>query len=291
MQKPITKPIETLSSPQEELKSSGVDWRGSAAGAMALFARRLRKRRDDFGWTQAEASRRIKVNLRTYQYWENGEKPPRPSLLARIAGEMEVPPGYFFDENWKPLVIRDLAQIVDREQFCAEFWIMKTGKPFVSAEHPETRLKMIDSILSYKVHFFFVFAAPLQTGLPGDASASFQSFLADIEGRDPKQQDLLRPFVTGLPIQDVKDAYELGLCDDWMAFVLAVYNQSGERKYSKSIDVWIEFSRETGKGLGKTDKEGLWVELSRDEARTWYARRKNILNGLQLKTSNTTGAS
>ena len=243
-----------------------------------LFSERLKEKRNELGWSQKEAANNFHVDLRSYQYWETGEKLSWVTRLTTIAQTMGVSVAYFFDEEWMPsLRLRDVEDIVRREACCSDFWVMKTGKRFLGAQDPATRGTMFDVMLHNKVNFHFVFAAA-DSGLPGDACASFEWFYSELE-KHGKAADL-RKHVEGLAIPDETTAFRLGLCDDWMAFVLAQYNAEGRRKFGRPIDVWIEFARAASKGPGRRSQEGLWIELDPDEARSWQQRRDSILKAL-----------
>jgi len=244
-----------------------------------LFAERLKQKRNELGWSQAETADTVELNLRSYQYWERAENLDWVDRLAKVAEKMGVSVAYFFNQKWLPLLpLRNAEEIVGREECCSDFWVMKTGKKFM-AENPSIREKMLNFMLNNKVNFHFVFAAP-SSGLPGDACASFELFCGEVEKH--KSATALRKHIEGRSIPDEATAFKLGLSDHWMTFVLAQYNAEGRKKFKRPIDVWIEFAREATASSGGRAQEYLWVELDLDEARSWHQRREPILKSLPI---------
>ena len=49
------------------------------------FSGDIRKAREDKGWTQQKVAEAVSVDVRTYQYWEEGHKAPRlPSFFKLV---------------------------------------------------------------------------------------------------------------------------------------------------------------------------------------------------------------
>ncbi|EAD9138937.1 helix-turn-helix transcriptional regulator [Listeria monocytogenes] len=69
---------------------------------MTLFTERLIALRHSHGISQTEVSKNIKINLRTYQRYEKGEREPRMSELIALADYFNVSIDYLVGRTDNP---------------------------------------------------------------------------------------------------------------------------------------------------------------------------------------------
>ena len=73
---------------------------------------RIREARLAHGWTHEELARRMNVNWRTVQRWQNGN-PPRLQTLIRLADVLGVPQGYFIEISDSLATLDELRERID----------------------------------------------------------------------------------------------------------------------------------------------------------------------------------
>ncbi len=238
------------------------------------FGGRLRQIREERGETQSAAAFRLKVGLKTIQNWESGKIVPSAEKVAQIARDFEVEVTRFYPVPVSVESIKDITHIVTCQEECARVWILKTGRPFVSAEDSELREKMIGLMRDKAVEYYFV--------CPGDGSRSQRAYMSHqrfvAEARGHKDYKAVEKHAHCVEIPDETVACALGLVDEWMSFVCAEYSEQGIRNRKRVLDVWVEFAKDL-------DVEGIrkvwfWVELSKNEAVAWWERRSKILHDL-----------
>lgn len=251
---------------------------GAATASTSAFKARFSDLRQRKTMTQQEVAAFLGVGLKTVQNWESGNIVPRRGTVEEIAKKLEVPPSYFYPVPRPVEAIKALADIFDREKYCSEVWILKTGRPFVSGENPALRRQMLDLMKDAGVMFYFVCPGPECDGLAQHAYLSHQQFLAQV--RELQDKEVYLQHSRWVEVPDSQAANSLGLVDDWMSFVCARYSDSGIRKWGKVLDVWIEFALDTDRSSDGVRKEWFWVELSKNEAESWWGRRWKTLQKL-----------
>ena len=254
--------------------------RGNPAGASAdpsIFKARFAALRQSKGMTQDDMAGRLKVNLKTIQNWESGVALPRRRKVEEIAKELGCPVTYFYPVPRPVEAIKALAHIFEAEKDCVEVWILKTGRPFVSAENAALRKRMLD-LMEAGIDFFFVCPSEPWADLQPTAYTSYRQFHAQVNQLPKAAKYLQHSNWVRVPDKTVADS--LGLVDDWMSFVCAVYSEEGIRKRGKLYDVWVEFALDIESSPEGVKKEWFWVELSRAEAASWWFRRCATLQKL-----------
>ena len=147
----------------------------------STFKARFSSLRESKAMTQQDMAKELEVGLKTIQNWESGNIVPRQSRVDEIAKTLKCPLSYFYPVPRPVEAIRSLEDIFEREKDCQDVWILKTGRPFVSAENADLRQQMLD-LMTRGVNFYFVCPGPECDGLDPRAYLSHRQFLAQIRG-------------------------------------------------------------------------------------------------------------
>jgi transcriptional regulator with XRE-family HTH domain len=101
---------------------------------------RVREARLAHGWTHEELARRMGVNWRTVQRWQNGQLPKMQTLL-RLAEVLNVPAGYLIEPDASADELGELRAQVEEltERLDALARALDRQEPARPAARPQSR--------------------------------------------------------------------------------------------------------------------------------------------------------